>query len=480
MALTEVNSLGIKDLEVKTADIAADAVTSAKIADDQIDSEHYVNASIDHAHLADDCVDGDNIADNSVGLAAMAHGTDGNLITFDASGAPAYVATGNDGQVLTSTGAGSPPAFETISTTNEPFRNLVINGACNVAQRATSKSTHTGHGYFTVDRFYTSIGGENEGREEAQITLTSSDTGPWAKGFRNAFQVTNGNQTSTDAGDYLWAFAYYIEAQDVASSGWEYNNTSSYLTISFWVKSSVAQNFYGFFRTSDGTSKYRPFETGSLSANTWTKITKSIPGHADIQIDNNTGHGFQVYFYGYAGTDKTDSGISLDTWYSWPNDTQTTPDWSASMDDWWRTNNATLAFTGLQVEVGATATEFEHRSFGEELLRCLRYYEKSYPYTVAPGTGGDNGRRLRRICGDANNTTAIIEETYNVEKRATPTLTTYATDGTSGKMTVYNYGSTTNHQNASTYGATARGFEVNSSGNSMNAAAVFWEATADF
>ena len=66
MALTEVNSLGIKDLEVKTAEIAADAITGAKIADDAIDSEHYTDASIDHAHLANDCVDGDNIADDAV------------------------------------------------------------------------------------------------------------------------------------------------------------------------------------------------------------------------------------------------------------------------------------------------------------------------------------------------------------------------------------------------------------------------------
>ena len=76
MALTEVNSLGIKDLEVKTADIAADAVTGAKIADDQIDSEHYVNASIDHAHLANDCVDGDNLADNACD---SEHYTDGSI-----------------------------------------------------------------------------------------------------------------------------------------------------------------------------------------------------------------------------------------------------------------------------------------------------------------------------------------------------------------------------------------------------------------
>ena len=127
MALTEVNSLGIKDLEVKTADIAADAVTGAKIADDQIDSEHYVDGSIDHAHLANDCVDGDNIADNSVGLAHMAGGTDGVIITYDASGDPVHVGPGNDGQVLTSTGAGSPPAFEDLPSSGVTVSNNVNN-----------------------------------------------------------------------------------------------------------------------------------------------------------------------------------------------------------------------------------------------------------------------------------------------------------------------------------------------------------------
>ena len=261
-----------------------------------------------------------------------------------------------------------------ITTRTQPFRNLVVNGACKVAQRGTTKATHTGHGYFTVDRFYTSIGGENEGREEAQIALTSSDTGPWAKGFRHALQITNGNQTSTDTADYLWALTYFIEAQDVANSNWDYTDPNSKLTISFWVKSSVAQNFYGYFRCSDGTNKHYPFETGSLTANTWTKITKTVPGHADISMDNNNGIGFSVYLPGFLGTYYTDNASSLNTWHTWANDTKSTPDWSASMDDWWRTNNATLAFTGLQVEAGDTATEFEHRSFGDELTRCQRYY----------------------------------------------------------------------------------------------------------
>ena len=104
MALTEVNSIGLKDAEVKTADLAADAVDGTKIADDSINSEHYVAASIDHEHLADDCVDGDNIADNSVGIAALAGIARGKIIYGDASGDPQLLAVGSNGQVLKSDG----------------------------------------------------------------------------------------------------------------------------------------------------------------------------------------------------------------------------------------------------------------------------------------------------------------------------------------------------------------------------------------
>jgi len=100
-----VSSSQIVDLTVATADIAADAITGAKIADDAIDSEHYTDGSIDTAH----------IADNQITLAKMAGGTDGNIISYDASGDPVAIATGTDGQVLTSTGAGSPPAFEAVT-----------------------------------------------------------------------------------------------------------------------------------------------------------------------------------------------------------------------------------------------------------------------------------------------------------------------------------------------------------------------------
>ena len=94
MALTAVNSLGVKDLEVKTTDIAADAVTGAKIADDAIDSEHYTDGSIDTAH----------IADNQVTLAKMAGIARGKIIYGDSSGNPAVLTVGSSGQVLKSDG----------------------------------------------------------------------------------------------------------------------------------------------------------------------------------------------------------------------------------------------------------------------------------------------------------------------------------------------------------------------------------------
>ena len=104
MALTEVNSLGVKNAEVKHVDLANDCVDGDNIADDAINSEHYVAASIDHEHLADDCVDGDNIANNSVGIAALAGITRGRIIYGDASGDPQLLTIGSNGQVLKSNG----------------------------------------------------------------------------------------------------------------------------------------------------------------------------------------------------------------------------------------------------------------------------------------------------------------------------------------------------------------------------------------
>ncbi len=389
-------------LETTAAGVTISGTLTADLADDSIDSEHYVDGSIDHAHLADDCVDGDNIADNSVGLAAMAHGTDGNLITFDANGAPAYVATGNDGQVLTSTGAGSPPAFETISTTDtKSFRNLVINGAMQVAQRGTSS---TSNGYHTVDRFQVNNGGDDEAPTQAQVALAINNAATDA-GFRYALKVTNGNQTSGAGATDYQRIRYKFESQDLAWSGWNYKSASSYITMSFWCKSSVSQNFYVQLKTSDADYNY-VFETGSLSANTWTKVTHSIPGNANLVFDNDTGEGMYIAWHLFRGTDNTGS-MSLNTWAA-ENASLLTPDQTST---WWTTNDATFELTGVQIEVGSTATDFEHRPYSYELRRCRRYYEKADHKFVGFGNAPGNNEWLYK------------NFKWDEPKRTTPTVT---------------------------------------------------------
>ena len=135
LADNAVDSEHYTDGSIDHVHLAGDCIDGDNLADNAVDSEHYTDGSIDHVHLAGDAVDGDNIADDSINsehyvdgsidtahiaddqitLAKMASGTDGVIITYDASGNPVHVGPGTDGQVLTSTGAGSPPAFEDAS-----------------------------------------------------------------------------------------------------------------------------------------------------------------------------------------------------------------------------------------------------------------------------------------------------------------------------------------------------------------------------
>ena len=244
-------------------------------------------------------------------------------------------------------------------------KNIIINGAMNVAQRGTS-STSTG--YKTVDRFKLDTGGTDEAVTQAQHALTSSDTGPWAKGFRSSYHLTNGNQTG-GAGAADWVeIQYNVEARDLANSGWDYTSTSSDITISFWAQASVAQTYYVYLQTTDGTAQTYSFSF-ALSANTWTKVTKTIPGAANVAIDNNNGNGLRIGIVPFYGTDYTTSGFTLNTWAAHTSSNML-PD---NTSTWYTTNDATFEITGLQLEVGDTATEFEHSSYADDLIRCLRY-----------------------------------------------------------------------------------------------------------
>ena len=246
-------------------------------------------------------------------------------------------------------------------------RNLIINGAMQVAQRGTSS---TSSGYQTVDRFEYRFGGTDEAPTQTQADVASGTT-PYTLGFRKSYKIQNGNQTSgAGAGDNIY-LRTRLEAQDIANSGWNYTSSSSFITLSFWVKSSVAQNFYGYVRSVDGTAQNYPFETGSLSADTWTKVTKTIPGNSNLQFDNDVNNGLNLVVVApFWGTDYTASSVTLNQWAAYASGTRT-PD---NTSTWYTTNDATLEITGVQLEVGSVATDFEHRSFHDEMQRCRRYY----------------------------------------------------------------------------------------------------------
>ncbi len=298
----------------------------------------------------------------------------------------------------------------TANLTNKPNRNLIINGAMQVAQRGTSS---TSDGITTVDRFSVADDGVDENPTYAQVDVASGTT-PYTLGFRKAFKITNGNQTSgVGAGDFIFIH-YQMEGQDVASSGWNYTSASSFITLSFWVKSSVAQNFYGYVRTKDGTEQRYPYETGSLSANTWTKITKTIPGNSNIQIDNDTGAGMAVYLSPFIGSTYTDSGVSLNSWGAYTSGSRT-PNQTST---WYTTNDATFEITGVQLEVGSVATDFEHRSFGQELALCQRYFYKYPTGAIEMGLNRSGGRR-----------TANAHFPITMRANPTVTITTQFDDG---------------------------------------------------
>ena len=281
-------------------------------------------------------------------------------------------------------------------------RNIIINGAMNVSQRGAS-STSTG--YQTVDRFAVNFSGEDEALTQEQADVASGTT-PYSLGFRKSLKVTNGNQTSGGgAADYV-QIVQKIEAHDMGRSGWNYISSSGNITLSFWVKSSVAQTMYARLNAEDAS---RAFSFAFSATTSWTKIIKTIPGNSNLVFNNDTGVGIALYFIPFYGTNYTTSDHTNDAWIADSSSNQVTDMTST----WWTTNDATFEITGVQLEVGPQATAFEHRSFGEEILLCQRYY---YQNTAT-----------LYLCAYGSN--AINNMFHPVEMRATPTVSETTTSG---------------------------------------------------
>ena len=309
-------------------------------------------------------------------------------------------------------------------------KNLIINGAMQVAQRGTS-STAGDNSFTTVDRFRVTQGGLDEDVTQEQADVASGTT-PYTSGFRKCFKITNGNQTSGAGADDSVQLDTKLEAQDIANSGWNYLSSSSYITLSFWVKSSVAQNFFFRVQATDGTAYNYVMETGSLSADTWTKITKSIPGNSNLTFNNDNGEGLLIRWAMFRGTNQTGTR-PLNAWAAYDGASRY-PD---NTSTWFTTNNATFELTGVQLEVGSVATDFEHRSFGQELALCQRYFNRSYAYGTAAGTATTSGAFVHSLFGAQNYAAIPGGIRFTQTMRTTPSITIYSTynANVTGKLT---------------------------------------------
>ena len=278
-----------------------------------------------------------------------------------------------------STGGGVVAKLASVNGGGIGTKNLVINGAMIIQQKMNAYTSGGQNltGIKTTDRFRGDWSGTDNSPTQIPVDVAAGTT-PYSLGFRKCFKIINGNQTSGAGASDFVGIDTILEAQDIATSGWNYTSASSFVTLSFWVKSSVAQNFYGYLFTSDGTSQNYPFETGSLTADTWTKITKTIPGNSNLTFNNDNGAGLQIQFWAYLGTSYTGT-ITLNQWGAFAGATRT-PD---NTSTWYTTDDATFEITGVQLEVGSVATDFEHRSYGQELALCQMYY------TRLTGSGGN-------------------------------------------------------------------------------------------
>ena len=281
-------------------------------------------------------------------------------------------------------------------------KNLIINGAMEVAQRGTSSTTA---GYQTVDRFQSYFANTGVTITQSQQSLTSSDT-PYTSGFRKFYRTALGSAGTANANAEVGIFQR-LEAQDIASSGWNYISSSSNITLQFWFRCSTNQTFYCYLESQDGTGQSYPFSFTATGNNTWTKITKTFPGNSNLQFDSDANYGLQLAIIPFFGTDLTNNK-TLDQWSAFSASNRL-PDMAST---WLTAGASTFDLTGVQLEVGSVATDFEHRSFHDEMQRCRRYYLRLIDGTqqaVANFTG-------------FTATSGYSMITAPVQMRATPTL----------------------------------------------------------
>ena len=285
---------------------------------------------------------------------------------------------------------------------NVNFRNIIINGDMSIAQRGTSATVSDGsnEGYSTVDRFYTNF---NAGIGGA-IDLTQDTTVPDNQGFAKSLKIQCQTTSTSFTGNMNLQVYQEIEAQNLQYLSYGSSSPKN-IVYSFWCKATnYTSPLSAIFRTRDGTQEY--FVKSFTPTSTWQKFTFSVPGSTSATIDNDNGSGLRV---GICLAGSTDNEARDST--SW---STTRRDQTDTQGNFLSSTSNILYITGVQLEVGNTASDFEFLPHDVNLARCQRYYYKS--------TEG-NANTLTMIGGvESSSSAGVGGLNLPVEMRANPTL----------------------------------------------------------
>jgi hypothetical protein len=354
-----ITTAKIADANVTTAKIADANVTTAKIADANVTTAKVADANITTAKIADANVTTAKVADGAVTNAKLATGLDASKLTTGTI----PIARVADGAVTNAKLAfdGGP-----LGT-----RNRIINGDMRIAQRGTAAVS--GADGFPVDRFKVfRVGGA--------ATYTAQQSGTAPATFINSLLYTVGTGAAPGASDFS-GIAQQLEGFNVADTYWGTADAQP-ITVSFWVRSSIAGTYGLGFRNGGGNHSYIAEYTIN-AANTWEYKTITVPGPTSGTFNADNSIGISVFWD--LGTGSTLSKASG----SWAAGSEIGLTGGTKLIE---TSGATFYLTGVQVETGTTATPFERRHYGQELSLCFRY--------LRPVSYGTYGRAVtaNRIC----------------------------------------------------------------------------------
>ena len=323
--------------------------------------------------------------------------TNGVVVTSDTSGEIELQSAGVTKAKITSSGLQNASGSV---ITSQAGKNLIINGNMAIDQRNSGASVTIPAASitYTLDRWF------GYAAQASKFTVqqnAGSVTPP--SGFTNYIGATSSSSYSVGASD-LFITSQRIEGLNTAHLAWGTADAKT-VTLSFWVRSSLTGTFGGSVKNSAGNRSY-PFSYTISSANTWEQKTITISGDTTgtwlttngIGIDLNFGLGAGASYVGTAG--------------SWQSANLVSATGATSVVG---TSGATLYITGVQLEVGTTATPFEHLQYGQQLALCQRYFQTfSHAWVgVAAGVGYFQS----------------VQGTFNTAMRTTPTTT--RTGGTS-------------------------------------------------